>query len=93
MAIFAVSSNLIVGTHEFHPALCLNSSLIELMCCNTQGAASLCYVATRPELNGVSGKYFSDCTQIEPTVYGRSDELGKKVMQFCADFVKAKQPA
>ena len=31
-----------------------------------QGAATTCYVATSPELKGISGYYFSDCNAVQP---------------------------
>ncbi len=42
-----------------------------------QGAATQCYVAVRPELAGVSGAYFSDCTPAETLPEGRDDALAE----------------
>ncbi|NJN53059.1 MAG: SDR family oxidoreductase, partial [Gammaproteobacteria bacterium] len=36
-----------------------------------QGAATSCYVATRPEASGVSGQYFSDCAVATPSRLAR----------------------
>jgi hypothetical protein len=55
-----------------------------------QGAANLVYVAISPELKGVSGKYFSDLKEISPSKYASDDELGQKVMKWCADFVASR---
>jgi hypothetical protein len=51
---------------------------------------NLIYVATNPKLKGVTGKYFSDRTEIDPSVSGQSDELGEKVVKYCEDFMTAK---
>jgi WW domain-containing oxidoreductase len=39
-----------------------------------QGAATQCYVATRPELADVSGKYFSDCGVVDASAPGADDD-------------------
>lgn len=39
-----------------------------------QGAATQVYVATRPELAGVSGRYFSDCADTETSAPGADDD-------------------
>lgn len=44
-----------------------------------QGAATQCYVATRPELAGVSGTYFSDCAQKKPTELALDDQLAEEL--------------
>ena len=51
------------------------------------------YVATSPELKGVSGKYFSDLKEISPSKYGCDDELGQRVMKYCKDFVASRMSA
>ncbi|RWW25232.1 hypothetical protein GW17_00010441 [Ensete ventricosum] len=33
----------------------------------SQAAATTCYVATHPRLEGVSGKYFADCNEVSPS--------------------------
>lgn len=55
-----------------------------------QGAANLIYVATSPEIKGISGKYFSDFKEIKPSSAAQSDELGQKVIDYCEDFMAAK---
>ena len=46
-----------------------------------QGAATQCYVATHPDLDGVSGAYFSDCKQANCSSYGRNDLLAKELWE------------
>lgn len=58
-----------------------------------QGAANLIYVAVAPELEGVSGKFFSDMKEVNPNKYASSPELGQKVMKWCEDFVAKKMNA
>lgn len=55
-----------------------------------QGAANLVYVATSPEMKGVSGKYFSDFKEIKPSLSAQNDELGQKVIDYCEDFMSSK---
>lgn len=42
-----------------------------------QGAATSCYVATRPELAGVRGRYFADCDQTAPIPAALDDTLAE----------------
>ena len=44
-----------------------------------EGAATQCYVATRPELAGVSGEYFSDCNIATPSELAQDSGLAEKL--------------
>ncbi|HYQ43337.1 MAG TPA: SDR family oxidoreductase [Polyangiaceae bacterium] len=44
-----------------------------------EGAATQVYVATRPELAGVSGEYFMDCNIAQPTAQGRDAALAERL--------------
>jgi WW domain-containing oxidoreductase len=44
-----------------------------------QGAATQCYVATSPALEGVSGQYFSDCNPATKSFHGRNPELARRL--------------
>ena len=46
-----------------------------------QGAATQVYVATRPELDGVSGEYFADCNIAQPSPQGRDAALAERLWQ------------
>lgn len=46
-----------------------------------QGAATSCYLATHPDLQGVTGKYFSDCKEISAHALSQSEELAKQLWQ------------
>jgi NAD(P)-dependent dehydrogenase (short-subunit alcohol dehydrogenase family) len=46
-----------------------------------QGAATQCYVATRPELDGVSGEYFSDCNLAQPSALARDPALAARLWE------------
>jgi WW domain-containing oxidoreductase len=46
-----------------------------------QGAATQCYVATHPDLDGISAEYFSDCRIARPSRYGRNDLLAEELWQ------------
>ncbi|GKV05790.1 hypothetical protein SLEP1_g17757 [Rubroshorea leprosula] len=47
-----------------------------------QGAATTCYVALHPSLIGVTGKYFADCNEMNPSAYARDQLLGQKLWDF-----------
>ena len=46
-----------------------------------QGAATQCYVATRPELDGVSGEYFQDCNLAKPSAFAQDSALAERLWQ------------
>ncbi|HEX3850808.1 MAG TPA: SDR family oxidoreductase [Polyangiaceae bacterium] len=46
-----------------------------------EGAATQCYVATRPELAGVSGEYFSDCNIAKPSDLALDGALAEKLWE------------
>ncbi|HEY5372473.1 MAG TPA: SDR family oxidoreductase [Polyangiaceae bacterium] len=46
-----------------------------------EGAATQCYVATRPELAGVSGEYFSDCNIAKPSDLATDSALAEKLWE------------
>ncbi len=46
-----------------------------------QGAATQCWAATRPELAGVSGKYFSDCAEAKTIPAGQDDDLAQALWE------------
>ncbi len=46
-----------------------------------QGAATSCYVATRPELEGVSGEYFSDCAIAKPSRWANDEALAERLWE------------
>jgi len=47
----------------------------------SEGAATQCYVATRPELEGVSGEYFADCNIAEPSARAKDAALADRLWQ------------
>ncbi|KAJ1391370.1 Short-chain dehydrogenase/reductase SDR [Sesbania bispinosa] len=47
-----------------------------------QGAATTCYVALHPSLKGVTGKYFLDCNEFEPSAFASNELLGRKLWDF-----------
>lgn len=44
-----------------------------------EGAATQCYVASHPSLEGVSGEYFADCNLAKCSRYGRDDALAERL--------------
>ncbi|KAL3499329.1 hypothetical protein ACH5RR_038422 [Cinchona calisaya] len=47
-----------------------------------QGAAPPCYLALNPQVEGVSGEYFSDFDIGKPSALGKDSELAKKLWDF-----------
>ncbi|KAK1392592.1 Short-chain dehydrogenase TIC 32, chloroplastic [Heracleum sosnowskyi] len=47
-----------------------------------QGAATTCYVALHPKLKGVSGKYYQDCNEWQPSKFATDENLAKKLWDF-----------
>jgi WW domain-containing oxidoreductase len=44
-----------------------------------QGAATQCYVASSPNLEGVSGRYFADCNPARMSAHGQNPELASRL--------------
>jgi len=44
-----------------------------------QGAATQCYVATAPALEGVSGRYFADCNPATMSFHGKNPDLARRL--------------
>ncbi|XP_049933024.1 short-chain dehydrogenase TIC 32, chloroplastic-like isoform X6 [Nymphaea colorata] len=57
-----------------------------------QGAATTCYLALHPNMEGVSGKYFSDCNEDQPSAYGRDADLAKGLWEFSEEMTSTKLP-
>ncbi|KAH0779217.1 hypothetical protein KY290_005644 [Solanum tuberosum] len=56
-----------------------------------QGAATTCYVAIHPSLNGVTGKYFSDCNEYKPSKLARDEVLARNLWDFSNNLINASQ--
>ncbi|CAL0321343.1 unnamed protein product [Lupinus luteus] len=54
-----------------------------------QGAATTCYVALHPSLKGVTGKYFLDCNEFQPSAFARDQILGSKLWDFSNKLIKS----
>ncbi len=46
-----------------------------------QGAATTCYLAARPEVAGVTGRYFSDCAEKEPSRLALDEALAERLWE------------
>ncbi len=51
-----------------------------------QGAATQCYLASSPDLEGVSGQYFADCNIAKPSAYAKDKPLAKRLWQVSEEF-------
>ncbi|XP_054784285.1 short-chain dehydrogenase TIC 32 B, chloroplastic-like [Prosopis cineraria] len=54
-----------------------------------QGAATTCYVALHPSVKGVSGKYFLDCNEFQPSVLATDELLGRKLWDFSNKLIES----
>ncbi|XP_074303906.1 short-chain dehydrogenase TIC 32, chloroplastic-like isoform X2 [Silene latifolia] len=54
-----------------------------------QGAATTCFVALHPQIQGVSGKYFMDSNIAQPTSQSQDTELAKKLWDFSSNLTQA----
>ena len=54
-----------------------------------QGAATSCYVAAHPGLDGVSGKYFADCQEGKMSQSARSEALAQRLWEYSEQTVAA----
>jgi len=48
----------------------------------SQGASTTCYLALNPKVKGVSGKYFMDNNEAEPSSLAKDEELAKTLWDF-----------
>ncbi|XP_074333759.1 short-chain dehydrogenase TIC 32, chloroplastic-like [Apium graveolens] len=55
-----------------------------------QGAATTCYLALNPKVNGVSGEYFMDSNKAKASSMARDPELAKKLWDFSLTFTENK---
>jgi WW domain-containing oxidoreductase len=46
-----------------------------------EGAATSCYVAVRPELAGITGQYFDNCTVAEPSRPARDEASSERLWE------------
>ncbi|KAJ1387244.1 Short-chain dehydrogenase/reductase SDR [Sesbania bispinosa] len=54
-----------------------------------QGAATTCYVALHPRVEGESGKYFVDCNEFKPSAFARNKKLATKLWDFSDKLINA----
>ncbi|KAJ9555270.1 hypothetical protein OSB04_009884 [Centaurea solstitialis] len=48
----------------------------------SQGAATTCYLALNPKVNGITGEYFSDSNLAEPSLRAKDSALAKELWDF-----------
>ncbi|XP_031281114.1 short-chain dehydrogenase TIC 32, chloroplastic-like [Pistacia vera] len=53
-----------------------------------QGAATTCYVALHPQVQGISGEYFSDSNLAKTTAQGKDMDMAKKLWDFSVNLIK-----
>jgi hypothetical protein len=49
-----------------------------------QGAATVIYLATAPEVEGVSGRYFAKCAEVAPSAAAQDDSLARRLWEVSA---------
>ncbi|KAK4349095.1 hypothetical protein RND71_031850 [Anisodus tanguticus] len=55
----------------------------------SQGAATTCYVALHPSLKGVTGKFFNDCNEYEPSKLAQDGDLARNLWDFSNNLINA----
>lgn len=45
----------------------------------SQGASTQCYLAAHPDVASVSGAYFKDCNEVQPSAYARDEGLAERL--------------
>ncbi|MGF1475593.1 MAG: SDR family NAD(P)-dependent oxidoreductase [Geminicoccaceae bacterium] len=50
-----------------------------------RGASTLIYLATSPDVEGTSGKYFDRCAEIEPKPFARDHEAARRLWDYSAE--------
>ncbi|KAL9225325.1 hypothetical protein vseg_001267 [Gypsophila vaccaria] len=53
-----------------------------------QGAATTCYVALHPKVEGISGRYFADCNIAEASSQSNDTDLARKLWEFSSNLAK-----
>ncbi|KAL6519419.1 Short-chain dehydrogenase TIC 32 B, chloroplastic [Orobanche gracilis] len=53
------------------------------------GAATTCYVALHPSLNGATGKYYADCNEFKASRFARSQILAQRLWDFSCKLINA----
>lgn len=54
-----------------------------------QGAATTSYVALHPSLKGVTGKFFNDCNEYEPSKFAQDADLARNLWDFSNNLINA----
>ncbi|XP_078148054.1 short-chain dehydrogenase TIC 32 B, chloroplastic-like isoform X2 [Carex rostrata] len=85
----------LIMTNLMRHSLCFMKMLkvFSYMCWKTvpQGAATTCFVATNPSLEGVTAEYFSDCNEEKTYVLARDEKLAKDLWEFSEKLVQSAQ--
>lgn len=55
-----------------------------------QGAATTCYVALHPQVEGINGEYFSDSNIATRSAFAKDEELAKKLWDFSVSLTEPK---
>ncbi|PNY08635.1 short-chain dehydrogenase TIC 32 chloroplastic-like [Trifolium pratense] len=55
-----------------------------------QGAATQCYLALHPRVNGISGEYFADSNKASPTTLAKDKELAQKLWELSVSLSNTK---
>lgn len=77
------------GVLGFLTQLPLTGKILELSGGKTiaQGAATECFVAAHPNVQGLGGKYFADSKVTKASKHGRNEILAEKLWQYSLDYL------
>ena len=57
-----------------------------------EGAATAVYLASWPEVENVSGRYFADCVQTQPSKAARDPSTQRRLWELSAAFLDIDEP-
>jgi NAD(P)-dependent dehydrogenase (short-subunit alcohol dehydrogenase family) len=72
----------VIGTKLLHSAFSMQGDAV------ASGARTSVYLATSPEVEGVSGKYFDNCSEATPAAQAQDEELARRLWQWSEEAVR-----
>lgn len=80
-------------TRHYKPLIRYGLKMVEKGFLKTveQGAATQCYVSAHPDLDGVTGNYFSDCNPAQTSNHGQDSEMARWLWDVSEEMVSILQ--
>ncbi|MFQ5830562.1 MAG: SDR family oxidoreductase [Candidatus Methylomirabilia bacterium] len=74
-----------LGQNNGWLAVLISKALTPVLCTVEQGARTSIYLAASPAVEGVSGKYFRDCQEAQPSPAAQDEEAAKRLWRMSAE--------